>query len=123
MQALERMLDDHQLLWEEERNNWSNEHALRAHDQHNNAVVNTQIHPDPRHWKAARTDPRSAQWRKAEEKEWNGLWNKDCFEEADITGDKKLHHMIWTYKTKSDGTFKRASASTDGAKTRAPAAT
>ena len=106
MQALERMLDDHQLLWEEERNNWSNEHALRAHDQHNNAVVNTQIHPDPRHWKAARTDPRSAQWRKAEEKEWNGLWNKDCFEEADITGDKKLHHMIWTYKTKSDSTFK-----------------
>ena len=73
MQALERMLDNHQLLWEEERNNWSNEHALRAHDQHNNAVVNTQIHPDPRHWKAARTDPRSAQWRKAEEKEWNGL--------------------------------------------------
>ena len=38
-------------------------------------------------------------------KEWTGLWQKQAFEQAPNKG-QKLHHMLWVFKRKSDGTYK-----------------
>jgi hypothetical protein len=59
----------------------------------------------PKHYDAARKGAHSAKWTDSEMKEWHGLWNMGAFEDDRACG-QKLHHLIWTYKIKSDGTLK-----------------
>ena len=59
----------------------------------------------PKHFDAARKGAHSAKWTASETKEWQGLWNMGAFEDDQARG-QKLHHLIWTYKIKSDGTLK-----------------
>ncbi len=59
----------------------------------------------PKHFDAAHKASDSADWTQSEKKEWDGLWNTGTFEDQPYTG-QKLHHLIWTYKLKSDGTKK-----------------
>jgi hypothetical protein len=56
----------------------------------------------PKHYKAARKCEDSGLWRIAEEKEWNGMTSMGTFADAPICG-QRLHHLLWTYKVKSDG--------------------
>jgi hypothetical protein len=60
----------------------------------------------PKHYKAARTGDHSDQWAEAEVAEWMGLWRMQAFEDHPITQGMKLHHMLWTYKVKSNGILK-----------------
>ena len=59
----------------------------------------------PKTYDAARKGEDSAKWHQAEEKEWNGLWRMGAFEDDGMFG-QKLHHLIWLYKVKADGTPK-----------------
>ena len=62
-------------------------------------------HKDPKSVKQARARPDSQQWQDAMLKEWAGLWKKEAFAKVEKTG-QKLHHMIWVFKRKGDGTYK-----------------
>jgi hypothetical protein len=59
----------------------------------------------PKGYNRAHQGPHSKAWRGAETKEWTGLWGKKAFEDQPIAG-QKLHHLLWTYKVKTDGTLK-----------------
>jgi transposase InsO family protein len=59
----------------------------------------------PKSYDAARKGDDSAKWHEAEVNEWNGLWRMGAFEDDSMHG-QKLHHLIWLYKIKSDGTLK-----------------
>jgi hypothetical protein len=59
----------------------------------------------PKTQKQARSGPHRDLWIASETKEWEGLWKKGAFEDVPISG-QKLHHLLWVYKVKSDGTLK-----------------
>jgi len=59
----------------------------------------------PKHYGQAHKGKDSQEWSTSENKEWDGLWDKETFEDQPYDG-QKLHHLIWTYKIKSDSTKK-----------------
>ncbi len=61
--------------------------------------------PDPKSVKQALARGDADEWKKAMTKEWTGLWNKEAFAKAKKEG-QKLHHMLWVFKRKGDGTYK-----------------
>ena len=61
--------------------------------------------PTPKGYGAAHRGANSRRWTDAEDKEWHGLWARGTFDDQPHVG-QKLHRLIWTYKVKSDGTFK-----------------
>jgi len=79
---------------------------MQAEDTTTQAQTSTKHIQDPKGRDQARKHPFAANWKLGEDKEWNGLWDKGCFEEHEWTRDKKMHRLLWTYKRKSDGTFK-----------------
>ena len=95
---------DRHVLWAEvakiarqEQRGWSHsEAAATAADTESEA---------PKHYRAARKRSDTSQWAGAEDREWQGLWKKEAFEDNDIKG-QKLHFLMWVYKRKSDGTYK-----------------
>ena len=60
---------------------------------------------DPKTHAAALKDPRAPKWLEATETEWNGLWDKGCFESVPSAG-KQTMRLMWVYKLKSDGRYK-----------------
>ena len=60
---------------------------------------------DPKTYAAALKDPRAPKWLEATETEWNGLWDKGCFESVPSAG-KQTMRLMWVYKLKSDGRYK-----------------
>jgi hypothetical protein len=95
---------DREALWAQveqvtrrEARGWSHsEAAAAAHDTESQ---------EPKHYRAARKRTDADKWTEAEGKEWNGLWEKQAFEDNIIKG-QKLHFLMWVYKRKSDGTYK-----------------
>jgi len=80
--------------------------AMQAEANTTPARTSAKHIPDPKSWDQARKYPFASDWKAGELKEWTGLWRKGCFEEHEWTHDKKMHRLLWTYKRKSDGTFK-----------------
>ena len=60
---------------------------------------------DPKSVKQARSRPDAKKWQDAMNKEWTGLWKKGAFKQQEQKG-QKLHHMLWVFKRKGDGTYK-----------------
>ena len=88
----------------------STQMALYAHQQE--LVSLWQAHlaqvralPDPKSERAAMQRPDAQAWKASMLKEWTGLWAKECFKQVEYKG-QKLHHMMWVFKTKKDGTKK-----------------
>ena len=59
----------------------------------------------PKHYNAAHKN-NDETWTPSEDKEWGGLWDMGAFQDEPMEPGRKLHHLIWTYKVKSDGTMK-----------------
>ena len=59
----------------------------------------------PRSYRKAHQGPDSDKWRASELEEWNGLWKRGTFKDVKYNG-QKLHHLLWTYKIRSDNSFK-----------------
>lgn len=61
--------------------------------------------PTPKTRKQALSGKWSGDWIASEKREWDGLWAKEAFLDVPYTG-QHLHHLMWVYKVKSDGTLK-----------------